>query len=143
MTNSFHLDHFIDAQDPVYEAALAEIRRGRKRTHWMWFIFPQLAGLGTSEMAKQYAITSLDEARAFLAHPILGARLRECTASLQDLALAKADAVFGEIDATKLRSSLTLFIQAGGGPMFEAALARWFRGQQDEKSLRLRGSGRA
>jgi uncharacterized protein (DUF1810 family) len=107
----------------------------------MWFIFPQLAGLGTSEMARRYAITSLDEARAYLAHPILGPRLLECTAALQDLAAAQADAVFGEIDATKLRSSLTLFIQAGGGPMFEAALARWFGGQQDEKSLRILGSG--
>lgn len=139
MTDIPNLERFVDAQNPIYETALAEIRRGAKRTHWMWFIFPQLAGLGTSEMARRYAIGSLDEARAYLAHPILGHRLRESLAALQDLPAARADVVFGAVDAMKLRSSLTLFVQADGGPLFEAALARWFGGKQDEESLRLLG----
>jgi uncharacterized protein (DUF1810 family) len=137
MTDSFHLYRFSDAQNSIYETALGEIRRGAKRTHWMWFIFPQLAGLGSSEMA--HGIVSLDEARAYLVHPILGERLRECTTALQDLIMAKADAVFGEVDAMKLRSSLTLFVQAGGGPLFDAALARWFGGRKDEETIRLLG----
>lgn len=139
MTERPDLDRFVGAQNPVYETALGEIRRGAKRTHWMWFIFPQVAGLGSSEMAQRYGIVSLDEARAYLAHPLLGERLRECTAALQDLTMAKADAVFGEVDAMKLRSSLTLFVQAGGGPLFDAALARWFGGRKDEETLRLLG----
>lgn len=139
MTDSFHLNRFSDAQNSIYETALGEIRRGAKRNHWMWFIFPQLAGLGSSEMAQRYGIVSLDEARAYLAHPILGERLRECTTALQDLTTAKADAIFGEVDAMKLRSSLTLFVHAGGGPLFDAALARWFGGRKDEETVRLLG----
>ncbi|MCE7798126.1 DUF1810 domain-containing protein [Sphingobium sufflavum] len=139
MTERPDLDRFVVAQNHVYETALGEIRRGAKRTHWMWFIFPQLAGLGSSEMAQRYGIVSLDEARAYLVHPVLGERLRRCTTALQDLTMAKADAVFGEVDAMKLRSSLTLFVQAGGGPLFDAALARWFGGRKDEETLRLLG----
>lgn len=139
MTDSPDLARFVVAQNPIYETALREIRRGAKRTHWMWYIYPQVAGLGTSEMARLYAVSSLDEARAYLAHPILGERLRECTTALQVLTTAKAGAVFGEVDTMKLRSSLTLFAQAGGGPLFDAALARWFGGRKDEETVRLLG----
>lgn len=135
------LERFVEAQAPVYATALGEIRRGAKRTHWMWFIFPQLAGLGRSETARFFGIRSLDEARAYLAHPVLGARLRECVGALQDLtdASTNADAVFGEVDAMKLRSSLTLFVEAGAGPLFTAALDRWFGGEPDPETLPLLG----
>ncbi len=135
MTASFDLDRFVAAQAQIYDTALGEIRRGAKRSHWMWFIFPQIAGLGSSEMARRYAIASLDEARAYLAHPVLGARLRDCVAALQDLTGTSAEAVFGGIDALKLRSSLTLFVEAGGGGLFTAALDRWFGGEADAATL--------
>jgi len=135
MAGNFYLDRFVMAQATVYDIALAEIRRGAKRSHWMWFIFPQIAGLGSSDMAQRYAIGSLDEARAYLAHPLLGARLRDCVGALQDLTGTTAVAVFGEIDATKLRSSVTLFVEAGGGPLFSAALDRWFDGRPDPATL--------
>jgi uncharacterized protein (DUF1810 family) len=137
MTIPFDLDRFIEAQTAAFETAIAEIRRGRKRSHWMWYIFPQLAGLGRSDIAERYAIRSIAEAQAYLAHPLLGRRLEECVAAVQDLTAANPEAVFGEIDAMKLRSSLTLFINAGGGPLFEAALARWFSGEQDGATLHL------
>jgi len=140
MTADEHdLDRFVTAQDGAHEAALAEIKRGRKRTHWMWFVFPQLAGLGHSAMARRYAIGSLDDARAYLAHPILGERLRDCVAALQDLNESDVEVVFGPIDALKLRSSLTLFERAGGGRLFEAALDRWFDGRRDDMTLTLLG----
>jgi uncharacterized protein (DUF1810 family) len=129
------LGRFVAAQEHRYETALSEINRGAKRSHWMWYIFPQIAGLGTSEMARLYAIRSLDEARAFLDHPVLGPRLRACVEALQGLPPTTAEAVFGGIDAVKLRSSLTLFIAAGGGMIFTAALERWFDGQPDEATL--------
>lgn len=136
MTDRFDLDRFVSAQNDIYDVALAEIRRGAKRSHWMWFIFPQIAGLGRSAMAQRYAIRSIDEARAFLEHPILGARLRACVAALQDLTGMSADAIFGQIDAMKLRSSLTLFAAAAQGErLFEAALDRWFAGQPDKATL--------
>lgn len=135
MSAEFDLDRFVTAQADTYEAALAEIRRGAKRGHWMWYIFPQIAGLGSSDMARHYAIASLDEARAYLAHPLLGSRLRECVGALQDLTGTTATAVFGGIDAAKLRSSLTLFAEAGGGPLFAAALDRWFDGEADPATL--------
>lgn len=135
MTASFDLERFVDAQASVYEMALAEIRRGAKRTHWMWFIFPQIRGLGRSEMAQRFAIASLNEARAYLDHPLLGARLRDCVGALQDLTGTSAQAVFGSVDAMKLRSSLTLFAQAGGGGLFTAALDRWFDGEADAATL--------
>jgi len=139
MSNPYDLDRFVTAQAGSYDTALAEIRRGAKRTHWMWYIFPQIAGVGRSTMARRYAIESLDEARAYLAHPVLGARLRECVAALQDLTGTTAEAVFGGIDAIKLRSSLTLFIEAGAGALFAAALTRWFEGDRDPATLRLLG----
>lgn len=133
----FDLERFLTAQAPVYDRALAELRGGAKRTHWMWFIFPQLAGLGSSEMAVRYAIRSLDEARAYLAHPVLGPRLRECVETMQGLAMTTAETVLGGIDAMKLRSSLTLFREAGGGPLFDATLDRWFGGAADPATLTL------
>lgn len=130
------LERFVAAQDGVYQVALSELRRGAKRGHWMWFIFPQLRGLGRSEAALRYGIASLDEARAYLAHPILGPRLLECVSALQDLTGSTAVRIFGEVDATKLRSSLTLFALADGGPIFEAALQRWF-GSKDQQTENL------
>lgn len=137
MTDPYDLERFVAAQSGSYDAALGEIRRGAKRSHWMWYIFPQIAGLGRSDMAKRFAIRSLDEARAYLANPVLGARLRECVAALQDLTGVTAEAVFGDIDATKLRSSLTLFDEAGGGALFAAALERWFGGARDQATLEI------
>lgn len=135
MSAKFDLDRFVRAQAATYESALSEIRRGVKRGHWMWYIFPQIAGLGSSDTARHYAIASLDEARAYLAHPLLGSRLRECVGALQDLTGMTANAVFGGIDAMKLRSSLTLFVEAGGGALFIAALDRWFDGEADPATL--------
>ena len=137
----FDLARFIAAQDGVYERALAEIRRGRKTGHWMWFVFPQLRGLGISSMSQRFAMASLAEARAYLAHPLLGPRYRECVSALQDLVGTTAVAVFGEVDAAKLASSLTLFAEAAPDDrLFTAALDRWFGGRRDEKTLTLLGS---
>jgi len=143
MTDSFDLDRFVAAQAETYATALAEVRRGAKRSHWMWFIFPQIAGLGSSAMARHYAIESLDEARAYLAHPLLGARLREIVGALEGLPNASPEAVFGGIDAVKLRSSLTLFEAAGGGPAFGAALDRWFGGKRDAATVARLAEGDA
>lgn len=125
-SDPFDLNRFVAAQATIYSQALAEIRRRRKASHWMWFIFPQIVGLGHSTMAERYAIGSITEARAYLNHPILGARLRECVEALQALPPTSADAVFGPIDAMKLRSCLTLFADASQEPAFAAALDRWF-----------------
>lgn len=135
MNDDQPLDRFVSAQNQIYRQALAEIRRGSKRSHWMWYIFPQLAGLGRSAMAQRYAIAGLDEARAFLDHPLLGARYIECVAALQDLRASDPVAVFGEVDVVKLRSSLTLFESASGDRLFSAALDRWFGGERDAKTL--------
>jgi uncharacterized protein (DUF1810 family) len=134
------LERFVEAQAPVYATALGEIRRGAKRTHWMWFVFPQLSGLGRSETARFFGVRSLDEARAYLAHTILGPRYVECVEALQDLGTSEPIAVFGEIDAMKLRSSLTLFEAAKPNPLFAAALDRWFGGVRDEATIGLVGS---
>jgi uncharacterized protein (DUF1810 family) len=134
VTNSHSLERFVEAQALTYATVLRELARGHKKSHWMWFIFPQLRGLGSSETARRYAIASLDEARAYLAHPLLGFRLRECVTTLQDLPRADPQEVFGDVDALKLRSSLTLFLRAGGGQLFEAALQRWFSGQADQRT---------
>ncbi len=139
MADHYDLSRFIEAQAATYDTALAELRRGSKKTHWMWFIFPQLDGLGHSEMARTYAIRSFGEAQNYLVHDLLGARLSESIAALQDVLPTTAEEVFGGIDAKKLRSSLTLFIAAGGGPLFVAALERWFGGEPDEQTQRLLG----
>jgi uncharacterized protein (DUF1810 family) len=139
MTDTYNLERFMEAQVHTYATALGEIVGGRKTSHWMWFIFPQLRGLGSSMMALTYGIGSLDEARAYLSHPLLGQRLRKCVTALQDLPRADPTEVFGSVDAVKLRSSLTLFARAGGGSLFERALQRWFSGQFDEATDNLLG----
>lgn len=133
-----NLQRFLDAQEPIYATVVAELRAGRKQSHWMWFIFPQLAGLGTSSMAQRYAIQSLDEARAYLAHPILGARLRECA----ELVLAVNDRTINEIlgapDDMKLCSCATLFAAVDGErSVFEWLLAKYYDGAEDERTLAL------
>ena len=131
-------ERFVSAQEGIYEGALAQIRRGRKTGHWMWFIFPQLRGLGHSDMSIRYALGSLDEAQAYLEHPVLGPRLRECVAALQDVIGKSAEEVFGTVDAQKLRSSLTLFEATNiTHAMFDAALVRWFAGQRDQRTIAL------
>ena len=124
------------AQAGLYPQALAEIRRGQKTGHWMWFVFPQLAGLGSSATAQRYAITSIGEARAYLAHPLLGARLRECSAAVVELTGLTAQEVFGDPDDLKLRSSLTLFEAASGGEaVFGDAPGSLCGGTRDERTL--------
>lgn len=134
----FNLQRFVQAQKGTYGSALAEIRRGAKSGHWIWFVFPQLKGLGRSQTAQRFGIGSLDEARAYLAHASLGPRLHECVAALQHLSGKTAAQVFGEVDAMKLRSSLTLFSRAGGGPMFDAVVEKLF-GTADPRTLALLG----
>ena len=132
------LNRFVVAQEGIYAAALWQIRRGRKTDHWMWFIFPQTSGLGHSAMSVRYGISSLAEARAYIEHPLLGLRLRECVAALQDLTGTSAEAIFGNVDAQKLCSCLTLFAAADPGQqIFEAALGRWFGGQRDNRTLKI------
>ena len=132
------LDRFVDAQDGVYADAVAELRGGRKRSHWMWFIFPQFDGLGVSPTSRRYAIRSLDEARAYLRHPVLGARLLECTQAILDLDALSALEVFGTPDDKKLRSSMTLFeLAAGPDAPFAAALAKYFAGERDARTIEL------
>jgi uncharacterized protein (DUF1810 family) len=126
------LEHFVAAQDGVYPSAVAELRAGRKTSHWMWFVFPQLAGLGRSEMSRRYAIRSLDEARAYLSHPVLGPRLRECAHILLAAPTTSAEAIFGSVDAVKLRSSMTLFMRAAPSEaLFAQVLERFFGGSAD------------
>ena len=135
MTPPDRFGRFVDAQDEArtYERALSELRAGRKTTHWMWFVFPQVAGLGHSAMAKTYAISSLDEARAYLDHPLLGARLLECTRALTAHSGQTASAILGGTDAMKLRSSMTLFAQAAPDePLFRQVLDQFFDGMSDE-----------
>jgi len=132
------LERFVAAQDEVYEDVLEELRRGRKTSHWIWFIFPQLAGLGSSPMSQRYAIASLDEARAYLAHDLLGARLRECASILMALERRTAEDVFGPLDAMKVRSSMTLFhLAAPADPLFFGVLDRFYGGQLDSATERL------
>ena len=130
----YHLQRFVAAQDAgrTYDHAAAELRAGRKTSHWMWFIFPQIAGLGYSPVSRTYAITSLDEARAYLAHPVLGARLIDCAAILTGLAGRTAEQIFGEVDAMKLRSSITLFMHAAPREaVFRQVLDQYFGGEPD------------
>src|SRR5687767_10532149 len=135
MNDPFGLQRFVDAQDDggTYDQALRELRAGRKRSHWMWFVFPQIAGLGSSPMAQHYAISGLPEARAYLAHPELGRRLVEDARALTDLGVSDPVAVFGPVDAQKLRSSMTLFAAAAPDePVFREVLDRFFHGVHDE-----------
>jgi uncharacterized protein (DUF1810 family) len=130
------LRRFVDAQERVYDDAVRELRAGRKTSHWMWFVFPQIAGLGRSPTAQRYAIGSLDEAEAYLAHPLLGERLRECARILAELEGRSAEQVFGGLDALKLRSSMTLFARAAPGEaLFADVLAKYFGGEEDPATL--------
>jgi uncharacterized protein (DUF1810 family) len=132
------LDRFIEAQAPVYAQALGELRAGEKQSHWMWFVFPQIAGLGESATSRAYAIQSLAEARAYLAHPVLGARLRECCQTLMNLRAKSAHAIFGSIDAMKLHSCLTLFAEADHNEvLFFNLLEKYFDGEADEATLEI------
>jgi uncharacterized protein (DUF1810 family) len=135
---AFELERFVAAQAPVYGQALAEITRGRKTSHWMWFVFPQLAGLGFSAMSQRYAISSLAEARAYVVHPVLGPRLAECVAAALATTGRSAEQIFGGVDAQKLHSSMTLFHRAApDDPAFAAALERFFDGVSDAATDRL------
>ena len=130
----YDLQRFVAAQDAggTFDRAAAELRGGRKASHWMWFIFPQIAGLGYSPTSRMYAITSLEEARAYLAHPVLGARLTECAGTLAGLRGRTAEQIFGEVDALKLCSSMTLFARAAlGEPVFRQILDQYFGGRPD------------
>ena len=133
MSDPFDLQRFVDAQAQTYPQALSELRDGEKRTHWMWFVFPQIAGLGRSGMAQRFAISGLPAARAYAAHPTLGRRLVECARVLTDLDTADPVAVFGPVDAQKLQSSMTLFARAvPDQPAFRQVLDHYFAGDQDD-----------
>jgi len=135
VTDAYDLQRFVLAQDSggTYDRALDELRRGFKSSHWMWFIFPQIAGLGRSPTAQQYAISSLDEAKAYLAHPVLGPRLVQCTVVLGEIEGRTAAQILGSIDAQKLRSSMTLFQRAApDGAVFQQVLDKFFDGAADE-----------
>jgi len=137
MTDPFHLQRFVDAQQGVYAQVCAELAAGCKRSHWMWFVFPQLKGLGRSATAQHYGIASKAEAQAYWAHPLLGPRLKQCT----DLVLAvdgrSAQQIFGPPDDLKFRSSMTLFAQATGEPVFTRALQKYFDGEADPRTIEL------
>jgi uncharacterized protein (DUF1810 family) len=136
MTTDFNLERFVDAQIGVYDTALAELRAGHKRTHWMWFIFPQIEGLGHSAMAQRYAIRSADEAAAYLAHPVLGPRLRACAAAVASHHDRGVDEIFGHPDNQKFHSSMTLFADvAPDEAIFQTCLDQFFDGRADPATL--------
>ena len=137
MEDPYRLERFVAAQDDgSYRDAVAELRAGRKTSHWMWFIFPQVAGLGRSAVAQHFAISSVDEAQAYLRHPVLGPRLRECAQILAGLDGKSADQILGSVDAMKLRSSMTLFMTATPDePVFREVLDKYFGGAADQLTL--------
>ncbi|KYG19169.1 calpastatin [Bradyrhizobium sp. AT1] len=137
MTDPFDLQRFVRAQDPVYRDVQAELTRGRKQSHWMWFVFPQIAGLGFSVMSQRYAIGSRAEARAYLAHPVLGARLVECTGLVLAVEGRSINAILGAPDDAKFHSSMTLFGAVSDQPIFGDALARYFAGERDSATLEI------
>jgi uncharacterized protein (DUF1810 family) len=142
MDDPYNLQHFVAAQDAgdTYARAVDELRRGRKTSHWMWFVFPQIAGLGESATSRRYAISSVEEARAYLRHPVLGPRLRECAAIVASSGTKTARELMGDIDAMKLRSSMTLFLRADpGDPVFQQVLDRYFDAHPDPATDRLVG----
>jgi uncharacterized protein (DUF1810 family) len=140
MTDPFQLQRFLDAQEPVYATVLAELRAGRKRTHWMWFVFPQLSSLGRSATAQHYGISGLDEARAYLAHPVLGPRLRECARIVAGIEDGSAQQVFGYPDDLKLRSCMTLFaLSSDDNADFTAVLDRFYGGEEDPATVAAAG----
>lgn len=132
------LERFVTAQESVFDRVHAELRDGRKRSHWMWFIFPQIAGLGQSSMSRRYAIADLDEAAAYLAHPVLGTRLRQCCYLVLEIERRGLAEIFGEIDAVKFRSCMTLFSRVpDSDPVFTLALQKYCGGKADPKTLEL------
>jgi uncharacterized protein (DUF1810 family) len=136
MNSQFDLERFIEAQDPVYASVLAELKAGHKRTHWMWFVFPQISGLGSSKMAARYAISSADEAAAYLAHPVLGKRLRQCAQLVLDHAGEDIAAILGDPDDRKFHSSMTLFSEvAPDEAVFQDCINEFFDGLSDEATL--------
>lgn len=136
MSDDYNLQRFLDAQERVYDTVLAELRAGRKSSHWIWFIFPQITGLGHSAMAQQLAIASLDEANAYLEHPVLGQRLRECTQLVLDVNGRSAEEIFGYPDHLKFRSCMTLFLTAAtDDTIFNNALLKYFDGKPDQLTL--------
>ena len=136
------LDRFITAQQPAFDQALAELTAGEKQSHWMWFIFPQIEGLGRSQTARYYAISGIEEAKAYLAHPVLGPRLAQCTDAVLGWAgKCSAEAIFGHIDTLKFASSMTLFEAAGGGERFGQALDAFFDGHRDTETLAILAAG--
>lgn len=139
MTDAFDLKRFVDAQAPVYPYVLSELRQGKKQSHWMWFIFPQLAGLGHSAMAQRYALRSRDEALAYLGHAILGPRLRECTALVNAAEGRTIREILGSPDDLKFRSSMTLFAAVSSEPEFAAAIEKFYGGTPDPKTVELLG----
>src|SRR5947208_2850806 len=143
MSDSFDLERFVDAQNPVFEEVLAELRGGYKKGHWMWFVFPQLKGLGQSWMAQKFGISSRAEAEAYLTHPILGSRLIECTQLVNLVEGRSIEEIFGSVDTLKFRSSMTLFAQVSGDDsVFADALRKYFAGRADRLTLdRLWSSG--
>jgi len=137
MDDPFELQRFVGAQQGVYEQACAELAAGQKRSHWMWFLFPQLKGLGRSATAQHYGIASLAEAQAYWAHPLLGARLKQCTELVLAVEGRRAHEIFGAPDDLKFRSCMTLFAQATGEPIFTRALFKYFGGEADERTIEL------
>ncbi|MCK1386353.1 DUF1810 domain-containing protein [Bradyrhizobium sp. 21] len=137
MTDHFDLERFVRAQDPVFRDVRGELARGRKQSHWMWFVFPQVAGLGFSAMSQRYAIGSRAEAIAYLAHPILGPRLTECTHLVLAVEGRTINAILGAPDDAKFRSSMTLFGAVSDEPVFGEALARYFAGERDGATLEI------
>jgi uncharacterized protein (DUF1810 family) len=137
MTDPYRLQRFVDAQAECFTQVRAELAAGQKRTHWMWFVFPQMRGLGSSPMAARFAISGLDEAKAYLSHPVLGARLRECTAFVNAAEGRSVDEIFGHPDDLKFHSSVTLFAQAGHEEVFETALRKYFAGAPDPATINL------
>ena len=140
----FHLNRFVEAQNPCFEQVLSELVDGQKRTHWMWFIFPQIHGLGSSAMAQRFAVTGLEEACAYLNHPLLGARLRDCTELVNAVSANDPDDIFGYPDSLKFHSSMTLFASAmehdsvayhAGNQVFADALIQYFHGEPDQATL--------
>ena len=140
MTDPFDLERFLRAQDPVFRAVLTELGQGRKQSHWMWFVFPQIAGLGFSAMSQRYAIGSRAEAKAYLAHPVLGPRLVECTRLALAVQGQTINAILGAPDDAKFRSSMTLFDAVSDDPVFNEALARYFAGKRDDATLEILAS---
>jgi uncharacterized protein (DUF1810 family) len=140
MSDSSDLQRFVDAQNPVFEQVRAELRSGRKRGHWMWFVFPQISGLGSSPMANQYAIASRAEAEAYLMHPVLGPRLRECTELVTDIVGRTIEEIFGYPDDLKFRSSMTLFANVTpDNKIFTDAIEKYFRAAFDLLTLERLG----